>query len=154
MPDFTGNVRYDSDFGHVQVSGILRKLTFQPSVGEDMNQLGYGISLTGDFHPWAWLASNPERKDNPTAMERCRILGQYAVGRGINRYLQDPNGLGLDAVFLPIGGFVPLTPMVGSRATSTGGRRSCSRTSVTAKCWSVSPKACPATRTGAGSTPR
>jgi hypothetical protein len=106
VPDFTGNVRYDTDFGHVQVSGILRKLTFQPAVGRDMNRLGSGVSLTGDFHPWAWLVQrDPERKDNPTALERCRILGQYAVGRGINRYLQDPNGLGLDAVFDPIGGF-------------------------------------------------
>ena len=106
MPDFTGNVRYDSDFGHVQVSGIVRKLTFQPSVGSDMNQLGYGVNLTGDIHPWACLMeSNPVRKDNPTALERSRFLGGYAVGRGINRYLQDPNGLGLDAIFDPAGGF-------------------------------------------------
>jgi hypothetical protein len=106
VPDFTGNVRYDTDFGHVQVSGILRKLTFQPAVGSDMNRLGSGVNLTADFRPWAWLVqSDPERKDKPTALERCRILGQYAVGRGINRYLQDPNGLGLDAVFDPIGGF-------------------------------------------------
>jgi hypothetical protein len=106
IPDFTGNIRYDSDFGHVQVSGILRKLTFQPSVGRDMNVLGSGVNLTGDFHPWAWLTgSNPVLKENPTALERCRVLGQYAVGRGINRYLQDPNGLGLDAVFDPVGGF-------------------------------------------------
>jgi hypothetical protein len=106
LPDFTGHVRYDSDFGHVQVSGILRKLTFQPADGSDMNRLGSGVNLTGDFHPWAWLMqSDPARKDNPTALERCRILGQYAVGRGIDRYLQDQNGLGLDAVFDPIGGF-------------------------------------------------
>jgi hypothetical protein len=106
MPDFIGHVRYDTDFGHVQVSGILRKLTFQPAVGSDMNRLGSGVNLTGDFHPWAWcLHSNPVRKDNPAALERCRILGQYAVGRGINRYLQDTNGLGLDAVFVPFEGF-------------------------------------------------
>jgi hypothetical protein len=106
MPDFIGHVRYDTDFGHVQLAGILRKLTFQPAVGEDMNRLGGGGNLTGDFHPWACLMhSNPVRKDNPTALERCRILGQYAVGRGINRYLQDTNGLGLDAVFVPFEGF-------------------------------------------------
>jgi hypothetical protein len=106
VPDFISHVRYDSDFGHVQVAGILRKLTFQPAFGSDLNRLGYGVNLTGDFHPWAWLlCSNPELKDNPTALERSRILGQYAVGRGINRYLQDPNGLGLDAEFAPLGGF-------------------------------------------------
>jgi hypothetical protein len=106
MPDFTGHVRYETDFGHVQVAGVLRKLTFLPSVGEETNRLGAGVSLTADFHPWAWcLQSNPVRKDNPTALERCRIMGQYAVGRGINRYLQDTNGLGLDAVSTPFDGF-------------------------------------------------
>jgi hypothetical protein len=106
IPDFTGNFRYDSDFGHVQVSGILRKLTFQPAVGSDMNQLGYGVNLTGDFHPWAWLmGTDPALKENPTALERSRIMGAYTVGRGINRYLQDENGLGLDGVFDPIDGF-------------------------------------------------
>jgi hypothetical protein len=110
MPDFVGNVRYDSDFGHVQIAGILRKLTFQPGVGSDMNLLGYGINFTGDFHPWAWWCdSDPDRKENPSPLEKCRILGQYAVGRGINRYFQDPNGLGLDAVFDPIGGFRALS---------------------------------------------
>jgi DcaP outer membrane protein len=106
MPDFTGSIRYDSDFGHVKLAGVLRKLTFQPAVGEDKNALGYGINFTGDIHPWAVLTqSDPVRKENPTALERCRILGQYAVGRGINRYLQDEDGLGLDAVADPLGNF-------------------------------------------------
>jgi hypothetical protein len=106
VPDFIAHLRYDSNLGHVQVAGILRKLTFQPAVGSDQNRLGAGVNITGDFHPWAWLiGSNPELKENPTGLERSRILGQYAVGRGINRYLQDPNGLGLDAVFDPIEGF-------------------------------------------------
>ena len=106
LPDLTGHVRYNSDFGHLQVAGIARKLTFQPSVGEDMNRLGSGVSVTGSFHPWAWyVGSNPALKENRTALERSRFLGQYAVGRGINRYLQDPNGLGLDAVFDPSAGF-------------------------------------------------
>jgi hypothetical protein len=106
VPDLTGNVRYDCDFGHVQVAGVLRKLTFQPGEGQDLNRVGYGVNLTGDIHPWALcMGSDPTKKDNPTALERCRIMGQYAVGRGINRYLQDENGLGLDAVFEPIGGF-------------------------------------------------
>lgn len=110
LPDFTGHVRYDSDFGHLQVASVFRKLTFQPAVGDDMNRLGSGVSITGSFHPWAWLmCSNPARKENATALERSRFLGQYAVGRGINRYLQDPNGLGLDAVFDPVEGFRALS---------------------------------------------
>jgi hypothetical protein len=106
VPDFISHLRYDTDLGHIQVAGILRKLTFQPAAGSDMNQLGYGLNFTGDFHPWAWMnGSNPELKDNPTALERCRILGQYAFGRGINRYLQDEDGLGLDGAFDPVTGF-------------------------------------------------
>ena len=33
------------------------------------------------------------------------MLWQYATGKGINRYIQDINGLGLDAVFEPTTGF-------------------------------------------------
>jgi hypothetical protein len=110
LPDLTGHLRYDTDLGHLQIAGILRKLTFQPAVGDDMNRLGSGINFTGSFHPWAWLiGSNPARKENRTALERSRFLGQYAVGHGINRYLQDPNGLGLDAVFDPAEGFRALS---------------------------------------------
>ena len=41
-------------------------------------------------------------------MQKSRFLGQYAAGRGINRYIQDVNGLGLDAVFEPANGFETL----------------------------------------------
>ena len=50
MPDFISNVRYDSDFGHLQVAGILRKLTFQPSVGSDKNVPGWR-QLHGRYPP-------------------------------------------------------------------------------------------------------
>jgi hypothetical protein len=66
VPDFTGHVRYDTDLGHLQVSGIVRKLTFQPAVGSDMNRLGTGVNLTGDLHPWALLnQSSPDKKGQP-----------------------------------------------------------------------------------------
>ena len=38
-------------------------------------------------------------------MQKSRFLWQYAAGKGINRYFQDPNGLGLDGVFTPATGF-------------------------------------------------
>ena len=104
MPDFTGNVRCDWDYGHTQVAGILRKLTFQPAVGSDESQLGYGINLTGTFHPWAYCEGCPA-KDAKRPLEKCRFMGQFAAGRGINRYIQDINGLGLDATFDPVNGF-------------------------------------------------
>jgi hypothetical protein len=106
LPDFTTNLRYDTGLGHVQLSGLLRKITNQPEVGDRQSHLGWGVNLTGDFHPWAaLLGSNPARKENPNGLERSRFLGQYAVGYGINRYIQDVNGLGLDAAAGPGGAF-------------------------------------------------
>ena len=41
----------------------------------------------------------------PYSLQKSRFLGGYAAGKGINRYFQDPNGLGLDGVFTPATGF-------------------------------------------------
>ena len=106
MPDFTANVRYAGDYGHLQVAGILRKLTYQPAAGNSaLDEFGYGINLTGTFHPWACLHGTPRSGDDATPMSKSRFLGQFAAGRGINRYIQDVNGLGLDATFDPVNGF-------------------------------------------------
>jgi hypothetical protein len=106
VPDLTGNVRYKCDYGHVQVAGILRKLTYLPAAGEEDNKLGYGVNLTGTFHPWAMCCGClPENASDRTPMQKSRLLGQYAIGRGIARYIQDANGFGLDAAFEPINGF-------------------------------------------------
>ena len=104
MPDFTGNIRHDGDYGHIQFAGILRNLAFRPAGGSEIDELGYGGSLTGDWHPCAWCSGCcPKNSNNPWV--KSRVLGQYAAGHGINRYFQDPNGLGLDAVFTPATGF-------------------------------------------------
>jgi hypothetical protein len=106
MPDFTANVRYMGDYGHVQVAGILRKLTFQPGTGEGaLDTLGYGINVTATYHLWAALSDTPRSGDSATPMSKSRFLGQFAAGRGIERYIQDTNGLGLDATFDPVTGF-------------------------------------------------
>jgi hypothetical protein len=106
MPDFTGNVRYEGDYGHLQVAGIARKLSFRPAVGSDLDVFGYGINVTGTWHPWARLHCAPKGcTEDPEPWQRSRFLAQYAVGRGINRYIQDVNGLGLDATFDPVNGF-------------------------------------------------
>jgi hypothetical protein len=34
VPDLTGNMEYIHGYGHVQVAGIARKLTYQPAVEE------------------------------------------------------------------------------------------------------------------------
>lgn len=105
VPDFTANLRYVDDYGHVQVAGILRKLTFQSAGGTAFDELGYGINVTGSIHPWAMASCTPRSGDDSTPQSRSRFLGQFAAGRGINRYMQDVNGLGLDATFDPINGF-------------------------------------------------
>jgi hypothetical protein len=105
VPDFTGNVRYEGDYGHVQVAGILRQLTFQPAVGSALTEVGHGGNFTGTWHPWAHLFGLPTSGKCATAMSRSRFLWQYAEGTGISRYFQDPNGLGLDAVHSDADGF-------------------------------------------------
>lgn len=106
MPDVTANVRYKGDYGHLQVAGIGRKLTFQPGFGDSaFDTFGYGINVTGTLHPWAILTGSPRSGDDATALSKSRFLAAFAAGRGINRYLQDVNGLGLDATYDPINGF-------------------------------------------------
>jgi len=106
VPDLTANVRYAGGHGHMQVAGIARKLTYQPATGDSaLDKVGYGINLTGTFHPWACLSGTPKSGDCATPLSKSRFLGQFAVGRGITRYFQDENGLSLDATFDPVNGF-------------------------------------------------
>jgi len=105
VPDLTANVRYTGDYGHAQVAGILRKLTFQNALERQSDECGYGVNITGTFHPWAYLHGIPNDAEGRGPMEKSRFLAQFACGRGISRYIQDVNGLGLDAVADPVGGF-------------------------------------------------
>ncbi|MFL5343059.1 MAG: DcaP family trimeric outer membrane transporter [Gemmataceae bacterium] len=105
VPDFTGNVRYEGCYSHVQVAGIVRKLSFEDAAGATFDEVGYGINVTATWSPWAMLSGAPEKFEDRTPMQRSRFLGQYAAGRGINRYIQDVNGSGLDATFDPANGF-------------------------------------------------
>jgi hypothetical protein len=106
VPDMTANVRYTGEYGHVQVAGIARKLTYQPATGDGaLDELGYGVNWTGTFHPWACMHGVPTTGDCATPLSKSRFLYQFAAGRGINRYIQDENGLALDATFDPINGF-------------------------------------------------
>jgi hypothetical protein len=108
MFDLTANIKWDHDYGHWKVAGIGRKLTYQPVGANALDEFGYGVNLTGTFHPWAALRGCPKGREDEDMLQKCRFLGQYACGRGINRYIQDVNGLGLDAIFDPINGFEAL----------------------------------------------
>lgn len=105
VPDLTSNVRYKGDYGHVQVAGIARKLTFQPAAGSTLDELGYGANVTGTFHPWAYFGDTPTSGDCATCLSKSRFLYGFAAGRGITRYFNDENSLGLDATWDPVNGF-------------------------------------------------
>jgi hypothetical protein len=106
LPDLTGNVRVTGDYGHLQVAGILRKLEFQEGNEETHVEWGYGINVTGAFRPWAFRDQLAPGGDcPPTPMQKSRFMGQFACGRGIARYIQDINGLGLDATWDPLNEF-------------------------------------------------
>jgi hypothetical protein len=105
VPDFATHLRYETDYGHVQLSSVFRSIGFQPTTGPTQHEFGYGVSASGVVHPWALLlGSNPVRKDNPTGLERSRILLQYNVGNGIGRNIDDLLALGLDGQVDPATG--------------------------------------------------
>lgn len=110
LPDFTANWKYTGNYGHLQLAGIARKITFQDAAGVATDDLGFGANLTGSWHPWAQCMGCPN-DENKTPIQKSRFLWQYAAGDGINRYIQDVNGLGLDASFDPLNGFnlIPAT---------------------------------------------
>src|SRR5262249_49560805 len=114
VPDFATHLRYEADLGHVQLSGLLRSIGHDPSVGSATRRIGGAMRASGVLHPWAALiGSNPVQKANPTGLERSRVIGQYTFGWGIGRYILDTAGLGLDGQVDPTtGGFA--LPYVGS----------------------------------------
>jgi hypothetical protein len=118
VPDFATHLRYESDFGHVQLSSVVRSIGYRPLDGQETERVGWGFSASTVFHPWAALiGSNPVRKDNPTGLERSRILLQYTVGQGIGRYIQDTAGQGLDGQVDPATGGFDTVSIVGWSAS-------------------------------------
>lgn len=105
VPDFASHLRFETDYGHVQLSTLGRAIGYRPLIGELTRRTGLGFSASSNFHPWALLTgNNPVRKANPTGLERSRILLQYSLGWGIGRYIQDTAGLGLDGQVDPLTG--------------------------------------------------
>lgn len=102
VPDLATHLRYESDFGHIQVSGVGRSIGYQAVDGHTQYQPGWGLSGSTVFHPWAILTGiDPVRTENASGLIRSRILLQYTLGQGIGRYIQDTAGLGLDAQVNP-----------------------------------------------------
>lgn len=92
-PDVTGNVRWTPAWGHLQLSGVVRYLQFDPDDGGRESEVGYGLNLTGSIKT---LRVDDKHIDS--------LLFQVAAGNGIAKYVNDTGGLGLDAVLTKPGG--------------------------------------------------
>lgn len=118
VPDIATHLRFESVFGHVQLSGVGRAIGYRPTGGDLTRRGGWGASASTVFHPWAALTGcDPVNNPNPTGLERSRILAQCTAGQGIARYLQDSAGLGLDGQVDPIDGSFDLPFVLGWTAS-------------------------------------
>ena len=93
LPDFTAMVRYQGNWGHVQLSGILRKIGYDTLGTVDNephgSELGWGVMLGGAFK-WG--------------IATLRVGGVY--GEGIASYMNDG---GMDLA--PSAALVPTLPI-------------------------------------------
>jgi DcaP outer membrane protein len=88
-PDLTGQVRYDDDWGHVQLAAILRGLGVEGTTPPDdefpngreyrARELGWGVSLGSAFNMSALTS----------ALEGDQLLVQVTYGHGISNYMND-----------------------------------------------------------------
>ena len=76
-PDLTTQLRYASDFGHVQAAAVVRSVGYQVTGTQDGNpsghEFGYGINLSGSLN----------------VLGQDQILWQTVYGRGIANYMND-----------------------------------------------------------------
>ncbi len=92
FPDLAGNIRWNQDWGHIQLSGVIRYLQFDPDLGSRESEVGYGLNLTGSIKT---IKLDEKHTDS--------VLYQIAGGNGIAKYINDTGGLGLDAVLVAPG---------------------------------------------------
>lgn len=79
-PDGTVQLRHEMKSGHVQLSAIFRDIAASVPDGRSDSVFGWGLNLAGLFKVG---------KDN--------LVYQAAYGDGIERYINDTSGLGIDA---------------------------------------------------------
>ncbi len=105
VPDFATHVRFEADRGHLQISGLVRSIGFEPTGGVVTRQAGSGISGSAVFHPWAFiLGTDPVHDEYQSGLTRSRILLQLTWGAGIARYINDLTGQSLDGQVDPLTG--------------------------------------------------
>lgn len=105
VPDVATHLRFEGDRGHLQFAGLFRQLAYRPTGGEIDRVTGMGLSGSAVLHPWAILMNtDPLRSDNPSGLERSRMLFQATWGDGVGRYINDLAAQGLDGQVDPITG--------------------------------------------------
>jgi hypothetical protein len=80
-PDFTLTYRHDMDSGHVQLSSLFRSVAAYLPDGRSDSVFSWGINFTG----------------SQRLIGRDTFVYQGAYGHGIERYINDTSGLGIDA---------------------------------------------------------
>ncbi len=80
-PDGTVTLRHDMNSGHVQFSGLLRAVSAYLPDGRSDSVVGWGVNFTG----------------SQRLIGKDTFVYQGAYGFGIERYLNDTSGLGIDA---------------------------------------------------------
>ena len=103
FPDIASHFRWSPQWGHLQVAGILRQLTFDPPVGPRSNAVGWGVNVSGHVNVFEPIAEG--KQDS--------IVFQVAGGEGIANYYNDTNGIGMD-------GFVDSTGDLGAHGIVGG----------------------------------
>ena len=77
LPDLTGSVRYDADWGHVKAAGILRQVGYQNTLTADNkpsgHETGYGLNLTGSLK----------------VAGKDKLVGAFTWGKAIASYMND-----------------------------------------------------------------
>jgi hypothetical protein len=76
-PDLAARLRYEGDFGHVQLAGLSRSMSVtatSPFGTREWHVNGTGVSLSGSFN----------------LLEDDTLLWQAVTGKGVGRYFNDP----------------------------------------------------------------
>lgn len=87
-PDFIQRLTWQNRKGELSLSGLLRNISFVADNGKTGNVLGAGGNLSGIIH--LFTSGNGTETDN--------LLFSVVGGKGINYYINDLSGLGLDAM--------------------------------------------------------
>lgn len=100
FPDIVLKPRYEAPWGHLQVSAVVRGLSFNDGQAGRDRATGYGVQ------PTATIAVSP----------RNNLFAGGIWGHGVARYVNDLGGLGLDAAVDANGDFTAI-PVYGAYAS-------------------------------------